>query len=74
VKNGSEPALVIDANAITLFCFRNVELKSDWNGNVKPNKSVDKKKIDGVIACIEALGVLLLNPHYAGELLTTLSE
>ena len=66
--------ITIHNSSIRLFCFRNVELKSDWNGNVKPNKSIDKKKIDGVIACIEALGVLLMNPHYAGELLTSLSE
>ena len=76
VKNGKEPALVMDVNSITLFCFRNVELKSDWNGNVKPNKKEGRgaKKIDGVIACIEALGVMLLNPHYAGELMTVYEE
>ena len=68
--NGKEPALVIDTNSITLFCFRNVKLKSDWNGNVKPDKSAGKKKIDGVIASLEAVGVILLNPYYSGELLT----
>ena len=43
---------VIENNEITRFCFKNVVLKSDYNGNVKPNKSMDKKKIDGVIAMI----------------------
>lgn len=43
---------VIDNNEITRFCFRNVGLKSDHNGNVKPNKGIAKKKIDGVIAII----------------------
>ena len=43
---------IIDNNEINRFCFRNVSLKSDHNGNVKPNKAVDKKKIDGVIAMI----------------------
>jgi phage terminase large subunit-like protein len=43
---------VIDNNEINRFCFRNVTLKSDHNGNVKPNKAIDKKKIDGVIAII----------------------
>lgn len=43
---------VIENNEITRFCFRNVVLKSDWNGNVKPNNAIDKKKIDGVIAMI----------------------
>lgn len=61
---------VIDNNEINRFCFRNVTLKSDHNGNVKPNKAVDKKKIDGVIAMIQALGMYLRQPHYSNELLT----
>ena len=51
---------VIDNNEINRFCFRNVTLKSDHNGNVKPNKAADKKKIDGVIAMIQSLGMYLL--------------
>lgn len=43
---------VIDNNEINRWCFKNVTLKSDHNGNVKPNKSVTAKKIDGVIAMI----------------------
>lgn len=35
---------VIDDNGINRLCFRNVTLKSDYNGNVKPNKTVDKKR------------------------------
>ena len=61
---------VIDNNEINRFCFRNVSLKSDYNGNVKPNKAVDKKKIDGVIAMIQALGCYLKLPHYANEIIT----
>ena len=63
--------ILIDNNDITRFCFRNVELKSDWNGNVKPIKDVNKKKIDGVIASLEALGCALINPSTASPLLTT---
>lgn len=59
---------VIDENEINRFCFRNVTLKSDYNGNVKPNKAVDKKKIDGVIAMIQALGMYLRVPHYSNEM------
>lgn len=44
--------MVIDNNEITRWCFRNVSLKSDHNGNVKPNKSIKANKIDGVIAMI----------------------
>lgn len=61
--------VVIDNNEITRWMFRNVALKSDHNGNVKPNKGVGKdKKIDGVIAMIEALGVELDTPRYKGEI------
>lgn len=61
--------VVIDNNEITRWMFRNVALKSDHNGNVKPNKGNGKdKKIDGVIAMIEALGVELDTPRYKGEI------
>lgn len=65
--------IVLDNNAITRACFRNVTLKSDWNGNVKPVKGGDQtaKKIDGVIALIESIGVMLMNPRHVGSLLTT---
>lgn len=61
---------VIDNNEITRWYFRNVELKSDYNGNVKPNKGIKSKKIDGVIAIIQALGMYLTVPHYSNEILT----
>lgn len=61
---------IIDNNEITRWCFRNVELKSDYNGNVKPNKGIKSKKIDGVIAIIQALGMYLTVPHYSNEILT----
>lgn len=60
---------VIDNNEINRFCFRNVSLKSDHNGNVKPNKAIDKKKIDGVIAIIQALGMYLRCPRYTNEMI-----
>ena len=61
---------VIDNNEINRWCFKNVTLKSDHNGNVKPNKSVKGKKIDGAIAMIQALGMFLQCPHYSNELIT----
>lgn len=61
---------VIDTNEINRFCFRNVVLKSDYNGNVKPNKAIDKKKIDGTIAMIQALGMYLRVPHYSNEIIS----
>ena len=61
--------VVVDNNEITRWCFRNVELKSDHNGNVKPNKSIKAKKIDGTIAMIQALGMWLTIPHFSNEML-----
>lgn len=64
IKQGK---LVIDNNEITRWMFRNVALKSDHNGNVKPNKGNGKdKKIDGIIAMIEALGGYLDTPRFSG--------
>lgn len=60
----------IENNEITRWCFKNVTLKSDHNGNVKPNKSVKAKKIDGVIAMIQALGMYLTTPHYSNEIIS----
>jgi phage terminase large subunit-like protein len=59
----------IDRNNITRFCFDNVELRVDMNGNSKPSKEVSQKKIDGVISMIEALGVYLLDNHGSGEIM-----
>ena len=59
--------IYIDYNPATLFCFSNVQLKCDLNGNVKPFKdSVDSKnKIDIVISMLEALGCFL--KYYSWE-------
>lgn len=61
---------VFDDNPITRYCFRNVELKSDYNGNVKPNKGVAAKKIDGVIAAIQSMQICLLRNEnvYSGKI------
>lgn len=47
--------VVIDDNPMIRFCLRNVVLRMDVNGNVKPLKDSDRKKIDGVIAALQAL-------------------
>jgi phage terminase large subunit-like protein len=59
---------VIDNNEINRFCFKNIVLKSDHNGNVKPVKQMDKNKIDGVITMIQSLGMYLEIPHYTNEI------
>jgi len=45
---------IFDDNPITRFCFRNVVMRSDYNGNMKPDKSKATQKIDGVIAMIQS--------------------
>ena len=48
--------VIIDNNPITRFCFDNVELKVDLNGNSKPCPQHDKNKVDGVFSMLNALG------------------
>ena len=55
---------VIDNNLINRHCFRNVTMARDKNGNTKPSKQFEEKKIDGVIAKLEALGIYLVSPRY----------
>lgn len=54
----------LDNNEIIRFCFKNVVMARDRNGNTKPSKQFDDKKIDGVIGILEALGAYLLSPRY----------
>lgn len=49
--------VIFDDNPITRYCFRNVVLRMDVNGNVKPDKQKEKKKIDGVTASLQALAM-----------------
>ena len=53
--------VVLDDNGINRHCFRNVALSVDRNGNTKPTKQFAEKKIDGVIAMLEGLGLLISN-------------
>jgi len=46
--------VVLDDNPVTRYCFRNVEIKRDMHENEKPVKVSEKKKIDGVIAILQA--------------------
>ena len=48
--------VVIDNSPVTRFCFDNVELKVDINGNAKPCGNHENKKIDGVISMLNCLG------------------
>ncbi|MDR1556804.1 MAG: terminase large subunit [Tannerellaceae bacterium] len=55
---------VIDNNLINRHCFRNVVMARDRNGNIKPSKQFEEKKIDGVIAALMALSTYLDAPRY----------
>lgn len=67
ILNGN---IIIDNNEVTRFCFSNVVIKEDYNGNIKPHKTVNENKIDGVISIIESLGSYLNNTHFNNELFT----
>ena len=53
--------VIIDESLLTRWCFKNVELKFDFNENVKPIKAnMDKNnKIDICISMLESLGAYL---------------
>ena len=58
-----EGKCLIDKSAATLWQFGNVFLKGDINGNVKPSKESNFKKIDTVISMTTALGQWLKQPN-----------
>lgn len=61
---------IIDANPAVMWCFSNVEIKEDHNFNKKPIKSEgDKaKKIDPVIAMLEALGCYIHSSYFEPQI------
>jgi phage terminase large subunit-like protein len=52
----------MNKNPLNLFCYRNVVLRSDYVGNVKPDKKDQNKKVDGVIAQLMSMAGYLLEP------------
>ncbi len=62
--------VIIDNNQLTRFCFKNVFIMTDRNGNYKASKKYRSSdaKIDGVISMIQALGIYLSTPHYSYSL------
>lgn len=66
VKSGK---VVIDNSTAVLWMFANVELKTDWNENIKPVKAQNNQnnKIDVVISMLEALGTYFESPRYSPE-------
>jgi len=59
--------VILDDNPVTRYCLRNVEIRKDMHGNEKPSKSSEKKKIDGVIAMLQALaGHIEATTNYRG--------
>lgn len=66
IKSGR---IVLDDNEITRYCFSNVVLKFDHNENCKPTKLENQQKIDGVIAMIQSLGIMIQEPQYNQQIL-----
>ena len=59
---------ILDNNVINRHCYRNVVMKLDYNGNMKPTKQYEEKKIDGVISELMALGGYLASPRYSAAI------
>lgn len=55
----------IDNNPINRHCYRNVVIKTDCNGNAKPVKQYEEKKIDGVISQLNALAAYQDSPRWS---------
>lgn len=66
IKSGK---VIIDDNEITRYCFQNCVLKFDHNSNAKPVKEIYENKIDGVIAMLQSLGILLQTPQYNNQIM-----
>lgn len=62
--------IIIDDNPVTRWCFTNATLKLDMYGNMKPIKPAPSKKIDSLIAAIEAMSGYLFEQLYTGEIFT----
>lgn len=56
--------VIIDKNPITLWCYENARVKSDWNENIRIVKNSQAQKIDGVIAMVMNVGGYLNNGNY----------
>ena len=62
--------VVLENSPVTRFCFSNVKLKVDSNGNTKPSKENYTQKIDGVIAILMSLGGYLQQPQFNNKIYT----
>lgn len=54
-----EHNVVMDKSRCVLWSFNNVHIKTDINGNIKPSKDSNVKKIDPVISMCTAMGGFL---------------
>lgn len=79
VKMLSEPSKVFEAlvrsgfvrhdgNPVMRWCVGNVAAKEDRKGGILPHKPSKNRQIDGVVAVVNALGRLLVEPEAAAPL------
>ncbi len=54
-----EKTLLHDGSPVTRWMVANVELTRDPAGNIKPDKAKSSEKIDGVVASVMAIGMIL---------------
>lgn len=48
-----------DGNPVTAWMLGNVELSTDPSGNIKPDKKKSSEKIDGIVAAIMSIGLIM---------------
>lgn len=53
-------------HAVLRWMASNVAVRTDENDNIRPIKTADAKKIDGIVALVMALGRAMLNPANTG--------
>jgi len=50
---------VHNGNPVTNWMMGNVAVLTDHAGNIKPSKKLSKEKIDGIVAIVIGLGVMM---------------
>lgn len=64
-------ALRQNRHPIMAWCMSNIAVQRDAADNIKPSKALSKKKIDGGVAAIMALGRAMVHPEAQGSVYET---
>ncbi len=76
-KQGTGEKLVVSGklrhggNPVLRWMASNVAVEMDAAGNLKPSKKKSTERIDGIVACIMALGRAMIQPEDSGSVYET---